>query len=216
MWTPLLLEIRPAAWMLPWLLVGMGLSAGASGKEASGQRQIEAVYASQVHECRSRFVVTSCVEKAKAQRRRALDELKQRQTIEQEGHRKQRAIERQERLREKQQEAVARRNALGEPPEVVQRETSAARKKGSAARPDAPSPGPGDRSQLVPQPDAALRSRNESAYWNKQQAAQTHREAVERRNAQRAAGHKPAAPLPLPAGASSGTPARRAYPAPLP
>jgi hypothetical protein len=45
--------------------------------------------------------------------------------------------------------------------------------------------------------------RNEASFEAKKRTAQEHREAIERRNAERAAHGKVAAPLPVPKGASA-------------
>jgi hypothetical protein len=49
----------------------------------------------------------------------------------------------------------------------------------------------------------ATELRNQAAFEARARAAQAHRETVERRNAQRAAQGKVAAPLPVPSGASA-------------
>jgi len=170
-------------------------------RAANERRRIEAEYTSRVRQCESQFVVTSCVEEAKAQRREALDRLTQQRAVIEDALRKQRAAERMERLQEKQQQAAARRDAPPAPPRVVQRGARPASAASGAAASTAASAAfqlPSSRA-----PGAAEQRRNQAAYEKRQKDAAEHRALVEQRNAQRAATRKPAASLPLPSAASA-------------
>jgi hypothetical protein len=166
-------------------------------RTANERRRIEAEYTARIRQCESQFVVTSCVEEARAQRREALDRLTQQQAVIEDALRKQRAAERMERLQEKQQQAAERRNAPPVPPRVVHR----------SARPASAASGAASSAALqLPAshlPGAAEQRRNQAAYEKRQKDAAEHREQVEQRNAQRAATRKPAASLPLPSAASA-------------
>jgi hypothetical protein len=172
-------------------------------RAANERRRVEADYAARVKGCEAQFVVTSCMEQAKAERRQALDRLRQQQAVMDDALRKQRAAERLEQLQEKQQAAAARRNAPVQPPRVVKRgaqaasAADAASAAGASGTAHATHPG---ALQLPQQhePTVDEQARKQSAFEQRQESAAAHRAAVEKRNAQRAAGHKPSASLPVP------------------
>lgn len=172
-------------------------------RASNERRRIEAEYGARVRQCETQFVVTSCIEEAKAQRREALDRLTQQQAVIEDALRKQRAAERLERLQEKQQQAAERRNAPTVPPRVVHRASRAASAASAAASAPASSSSPAIRLPESHLPSPAEQRRNEAAYQQRQKAAAEHKALVERRNAERAAAHKPAASLPLPAASAA-------------
>jgi colicin import membrane protein len=198
-------RLRLAAGLLLIVVSGMACAADALDLRADRERQravnerrrIEADYTARVRQCESQFVVTSCIEEARAQRREALDRLTQQQAVIEDALRKQRAAERMERLQEKQKQAAERRDAPPAPPRVVRRGGTAASAAASAPAPQV--------LQLPPShtPSAAEQQRNRAAYEKRQKDAAEHRATVEQRNALRAAEHKPAAPLPVPPAASA-------------
>jgi hypothetical protein len=166
-------------------------------RAANERRRIEADYTARVRQCESQFVVTSCVEEARARRREALDRLTQQQAVIEDALRKQRTAERMERLQEKQQQAAARRDAPPAPTRVVQRGARAASAAGGVSS-GAPASAAAFQLPSSHLPDAGQQRRNQTAYEKRQKDAAEHRALVEQRNAQRAASRKPAAPLPVP------------------
>jgi len=161
---------------------------------ANERRRVDEAHAARVKACEAQFFVTSCIEQAKAERREALDRLTQQQAVIDDALRKQRVAERLERLQEKQQQAAQRRNAPAARPRVVRRGAEAASAASAPEEADVALP-----ARRPEGPSAAEQRRNAQAYRQRQQAAAAHREAVEKRNAERAAAHKPAASLPVPA-----------------
>ena len=98
----------PAPGSLLALLMGVALAAplGAVADPPQTEReriareraQAHSNYAQQELECRQRFVVTSCVDAARAERRETLDHLDAQQRVLDEAERKRRAGERMERI----------------------------------------------------------------------------------------------------------------------
>lgn len=163
---------------------------------AAEKQRVESVYEAKLRQCQSQFIVTSCIDDARAERREAMDRLSQQQAVMDDALRKQRAAERLETLQEKREAATRRRETART--QVVERAPSRSA-PASSALPRAYAEG---ASHPRPEaPNAAERERNAAAFQARQRAAAAHRESVERRNAKRAAGHKGAAPLPLPASA---------------
>ena len=177
----------------------------------------EARFTERQRECLTRFVATSCVDDAKHERRETLARLKHEQMALEEQERKAQAAARVESIRRKT-EAASARNA--EPAERAGRErreprpdrqpraarSTADEADGAASASRAERP----RKSLLPKPQSkeSTRSaedvaRKQSAFEAAQRAAEQHRSEVEARNAARAAKKKPAAPLPLPPGASA-------------
>jgi hypothetical protein len=166
--------------------IGQADASAERARIARERQQAEADYSAEVARCESQFIVASCVEKARKQRRTALDRLSRAQNVLDDAERKQRAAERLQRVQDKRR-AMAERPAEP-PPRVVQRAASA-----PAAPVSRPIPVPHD-----PRPSQAEQAEREAAYEHRLQEAAAHRREVEQRNARRAASHKPAAPLPVP------------------
>ena len=172
---------------------------------------IEAQYTSRHAECSQRFVVTSCVEDAKHDRRRGLDALRARQIALDESRRKERSVARRSELSGNAAE-LARREAArasrpapaasdaghDEPSRVVQPRQSIAERPSPAKR----HAGPGDRASGAKGTDSAGRQakegRSRATFEARKQQAAEHRDEVLDKATKRAQEHKPAAPLPIP------------------
>jgi hypothetical protein len=174
----------------------------------------EARFAEQRRACQERFVVTSCVDAAKRERRETLARLRREQNVLDERERRARAEARLEEIR-KSQEERARRDAQPRPPRppivapraAPTRPRPAARAASQAESPGRSAPSAEHRlphfgrigSERTPAEEARSRATFDAA----QRAATEHRAEVEARNARRAAQRPPAAPLPVPPAASS-------------
>lgn len=169
--------------------------------------QVQQAYGQRERECRQRFVVTSCIDQAQRERRRALEALRKQLEVLDEAQRKQRAAQRMEDIESKLSADNARR-----------RDAQARRPSDrlDAAADSQHSAGSG-RAALLPHAGSAPSSPHSLAeqlqhaaeYDRRQEDAKMHREALARRNAERASkGKRPAAPLPLPGAASAPHPPR--------
>lgn len=151
--------------------------------------------AAQVHECETRFIVANCLEEARKENRAALADLRQQEIKLDEGQRLAAAAARRKAIAEKAEAQMDRASdASSDAPRVrTPREPSA---------PPAPltkpieAPASREPSAAVDRPATEQSSR--AKFDARARAAQEHRDAVARRNAQRAAQGKVAAPLPLP------------------
>jgi colicin import membrane protein len=165
----------------------------------------QARYDQTVRECQRAFAVTDCVNRAKSERRAALDRVSREQAALDDAERKRRAEERQQRIAKKQaqqaqqakqsQRSVDTRAAASAPPLQVR----APRQASSAASVPAK---PARRAEPRT-PEAAAAAEAEAAEraalsQQRRERAQAHEEAVRKRNAERAAQRPPAAPLPVP------------------
>jgi colicin import membrane protein len=189
----------------------------AAGERAEHDRiklereQAEAAYQTQERECRQRFVVTPCLDQAKRDRRQAMDRLRQQQEVLDEAQRKQRAAQRIDEIRAKvsgdeakQREAMARERRK----EKQRAEAAAAAASNpvseAAGASSAASSAEAGRAHV---PSSSAKSSADEAkhladYERRQHEAQAHKDAVARRNAERAATGKPAAKgLPTPGSA---------------
>jgi hypothetical protein len=165
----------------------------------SERSQVQAAFMARERECRQRFVVTSCVDRARRDRREAMERLRLRQEVLDEAQRKQRAAQRMDDVRSKRSGEDARHQA----PVVQERR---ARHRDGATPVAAPAAVASAASGAALRPDEEARS---AEYEKRQQEAREHRAAVERRNAARAAGGKaPVKPLPVPQAASAASPVR--------
>ncbi|MEO7010621.1 MAG: hypothetical protein ABI156_15840 [Caldimonas sp.] len=205
-----------------WLVAGLVASTGVSWAQGtvppSRDRQhieadraaAEARFVEREHACGERFIVTSCVDDAKRERREALSRLRHEQNQLDDALRKARAAERTEAIRKHAAEQAERagESASREPrvsvrrspaePHVGKPEAGAEKSLPSAQRPHAA--GSAARAG-VSRADEEARSR--ARFNAAHREAEAHRLEVEQRNARRAAKHKPAVPLPLPPGASA-------------
>ena len=176
------------------LAVGVALAADAPAEHErilAERAQAEQRYAEAERDCRARFVVTSCVEAARAQRRDALNRLRNEELVLDRAERRQRAAERSAAIHDKQAHDAAPRAAPRAPLPTAAASTPPSRLqlRSRGARTDRPEP------RLSPEAEA----RNRAAYEARLRQAQEHRAEVERRNAERQAkGKTPSLPLPLP------------------
>ena len=182
---------------------------------ASERASVEATFAARERECRERFVVTSCVEQARRERRRGLDALRARQLLLDEARRRERAAERRDELAAKAAEdarrdqeraahaasAPAPRQA-GKPLEPRHDESAKpARRAGSVHdRPGRPGQGFGVEPEHRESADErrAREASSRAAFEARQRQAAEHRQSVLERAAQRLKEHPPAASLPEP------------------
>ena len=157
----------------------------------------------QQRECETRFIVATCIEDARTENRMTLARLRQQELQLDEGRRRAAAEARRTAIAEKAQAQQTRASeAEAQPPRVrVRRDPQAAPESaGRASDAEAPrAPAP----PATPPGRAATERRSEQAFDARAREVRAHRQAVERRNAQRAAQGKVAAPLPPPAGGSA-------------
>ena len=176
---------------------------------AGEKAEVEKAYAAREAECRRRFIVTSCLDAARRDRREAVERLRQQEVVLDEAQRKLRAAQRIEEIRSKvsadeakRREAEARVQAR-----EAQRQEQAARVEAAASAASAPSAAAAAsapvRARTPPTKRPVDAGKAAQAYEQRQQQAQEHRAAVERRNAERAGKNKPSRPLPAPASGSS-------------
>jgi colicin import membrane protein len=184
------------------LLCGVSLGAQADAEHeriAAERAAANAKLAEQQRECATRFLVAPCMDDARTENRATLARLRQRELQLDEARRRAVAEARRKAIAEKAEAQQARASdAAPEPPRVrVRRAPQPAGRASESVAPRLPGgaePG-ADR--------ASIERRNQEKFEARQREAQAHREAVERRNAQRAAKGKVAAPLPVPEGASA-------------
>lgn len=175
--------------------------------------QAEAAYKAREQQCRQRFVVTPCVDQARHDRRQTMERLREQQAVLDEVQRKQRAAQRIDDIRTKVSGGDAKQR------EAMAQQQRRVRQRAQAAASAAPEAAASDVAQaesaaslVATTPTRTVPARvNSSAeeakhvadYERRQQEAKAHKEAVARRNAERAAsGKTPAKGLPTPAGAS--------------
>jgi hypothetical protein len=215
-----LLRSRNASWTAIAIALGsLGTSAAAASADDAERARlkeeratIDAAYASRQAECQQRFVVASCIEDAKRDRRRALDALRLRQIAVDEAGRKERAEARRSELSRHAAE-VSRREAARQigpdagasQPEARRdarraaglRHTEAAPARAPARRAPAGEAG-GSETGAGTSARAAREGRSRATFEARQQRAAEHREEAEDRAVKRMMEHPPAKPLPLP------------------
>jgi len=179
----------------------------------------EARFSERQRECQTRFVVTSCVDDAKRDHREVVARLRRELGALDEQERKAKTAARTEELRRKAEADASRamatpdahrhESASSKPGRSSGREANRESRLPNTVSPRTPRP-PKAPSRLIlgSGPKAEVRSaedveRSRAAYETAQREAAAHRAEVEARNAARAARRKPAAPLPLPPGASA-------------
>ena len=153
--------------------------------------------------CQGQFVVTSCVDAARREQRATLAHLQRQQVLLDEAKRNEAAAARRQAIRDK---ADAQQTRASDAAPALQRESAR-----QAPQPNPPGPKrsgdagragrPGNSGPNADQ--RATEQRNEAKFEARVREVQSHREAVERRNAERAAQGKKSTPLPVPAGASA-------------
>ena len=186
-------------------LCAIGSTALAAAPEleriAADRAIAQARYVERERHCLAQFAVTACLDAARQERRATLNRLKRSEIEVEEAERRAAAATRQSAVDARMVEQ-RRRNASG----------PAAAPKARVDRDAASQPGePAAASRLLPRPPAsrlpdaerrAVEQRKVMKFEARQRSAQARREAVERRNALRAAQGKNAPPLPVPSPAS--------------
>jgi len=181
---------------------------------AAERKQAETAYAEREQVCRERFVVTSCLDDARRERRHALERLRQQEAVLDEGQRKKRAAERLEDIGSKVSAQEARRRDALASQQQRENARSEAVARAAAASAAASASAPEQAADQASASARAAAARTGSARQaaagrvaeseQRQLEAVEHRKAVEQRNAQRAAqGKKPARPLPDPAASAA-------------
>ena len=176
------------------------------GRISADKAAVDARYRAAQAACRERFVVTSCVDAATAQRRKELAALREQELAIDDAERKQRAALRRSEVAEKQSRLAAR--AASAPLPAA---------KASAARPATPASAP---PRAAPHASAALdggptqaaeRAANSAKRQGEAQATRERIKAREVRKAEEAkasaAAQKKAAPLPTPSSTRPSVPA---------
>jgi len=169
---------------------------------AADRAAADALWVEKQRACQAQFAVTPCVDAARREHDAALRRLRQQQLALDEADRRAAAARRLQGIAERSAAQAAR---ASEPA------ASAAPRDGS--RRAAPLPNPPVASDVgglgVPRSPSRLaeqraaEQRNAAAFEARARAAQAHRDDVARRNAERAASGKVAAPLPVPSAPSS-------------
>ena len=195
-------NLRRVALMLCLALPAWRAHADPEGDRIAAERAAaNAKFTEQERACRQRFVAAPCLDAARKQQHATLARLRQQGLARDEARRTEAATARRRELSEKAAAQQARAS-----------EAAAAPRAHRAHEPSKPNAALGTRT-----PDAEAKPRasgtdeerrarethNEQEFEARARAAQAHREAVERRNAQRAAQGKVAAPLPVPDAASA-------------
>ncbi|HEX3140156.1 MAG TPA: hypothetical protein VHQ87_08885 [Rhizobacter sp.] len=151
---------------------------------------VEAEYLQRQAVCRKQFVVTSCLDKARAHRLEGLKVLRAQEADLDDAQRRQRAEAQAQRIDEKAKAAELREAPKPSKEPNPPKEPRVVTPK--AAKPPAAKASAADRS--------AEEQRKREAFEARQREIQAHKEEVEKRNAERAS-HKPPTPLPVPASA---------------
>ncbi len=187
--TCVLLLAAGASWA--WS-AGIGTESQERARIASERAAAQSAFVSRERECQNSFVVTSCVETARRDLREVQLRLRRQEAVLDEMQRRERAAQRLETIRNRPAavEATPREAAASEPRAAT---TATPRVRAHAA----PVP------KMSPEERQRAEALSEQKYEAASQAAGARRAAVERRNAERAARGKSAAPLPVPAGASA-------------
>ena len=160
-------------------------------------------FTEQERACQAHFVVTACVEALQREQRTTLTRLHRQELQLDEAQRREAAAARLGAIRGRMAAQAARDRdaasavAAGTAPEEHPPSLAPARRPADTGLPH---PGAHDAST---QDRRAFEERNRAEFDARVRAAQAHREAVARRNAQRAAQGKVAPPLPMPSGASA-------------
>jgi len=178
--------------LLSLLALAAGAAHGADERAriAAERAQAQKVYDARYRECQSQFAVTACVDKARAERRAALEQLSQQQAVLDDAERKQRAAQRARQIHEKMSQSKAPVQGSASPPlQVKAPRVSRAASGAAAARAPASAASVGLSD--------AQRAQHRTDYERKQREAAEHREELERRAVDRASHQdKPVAPLP--------------------
>jgi len=202
-------------------------SAGELKRIATERAEIGARFVKRERECRTRFVVTSCVDDAKRERRQDLDRLRERQLAVDEAQRRERASGRKAELAAKAVEDAKRdadraarfaahpasgaasqgASGLVEPRRQATPERAAsAPKRGPHPPAKAPVNAPRPRESAALRQERETRSR--AVFETRQRQAAEHRDESAAGAIRRMATKAPAAPLPAPSAASAAVKSR--------
>lgn len=180
----------------------------------AGRDAAESLYREQVAQCRTRFIVSSCVEAASKQRHDTLKRLDSQQTAIDDVEREERAAERRDAIARKEADEEARSREAEARARAAEVQRAAPPKRAAAP---AVREMPAHKAPPSPQERAAREASARAAYAIKQLQAEARRQEAARRNAEHAKKTNPAAPLPVPGdvgaaphGASSPAPAAAA------
>jgi colicin import membrane protein len=161
---------------------------------------VEARYKDAEIACSKRFVVSSCVNEVQAQRREALGALRQREIALDEAKRRAEAEQSAQRLDAKRAASMSKPEPV--PHAVPAANASAPRSASGSA--SAPTDRAKRRAKTTDEAAAAAAAATRvAAQQRRASEAAAHREAVDRRNAERAARGKKSTPLPVPPAASA-------------
>jgi colicin import membrane protein len=180
--------------LLLLLLCGLVHADDSAEKERlKKQREaIEAEHAQREQACHQQFVVNSCLEKARIDRQQALQTVRTQELAIEDAERRERAQAQAERLEKKAQAAQERNSKKAVEPKPAKAPSAAPRAK--EPKPSAPNASAADRS--------ANEKQEREAFDARQREIKAHREAVEKRNAERAKRKPPPQPLSVPASAA--------------
>jgi colicin import membrane protein len=222
--TQVLAASAPLAAPAPGASASASLSAAEERKQIARERDaVQVEFLARERECRERFIVTSCLDKAKSDRRQALDRLRARQIVVDEQRRHERSDERKAELLEKATEDARRESAraahaaasaatatasqpASEQPLRVTRPASAS-SAASGAREHPRASGAGVGVKPRPHEPQSVREQHEAdsraAFEARQAEAAAHREEAMDRASKRTGQKAAAAPLPVPGAASA-------------
>ena len=188
------LSLIALAWLASAAAPAIGEEADATQRAriASERSAAQAAFEQREHECQERFVVTPCVDAARRAQRDSFARLRREEAALEERQRHERAAQR-------------AGNSAARPVAVASSAAPRSRRSAGPHEPEAPQPrahvpkGP----KVSPEEQRQTEARNAAKFEAAKLAAQQRREAVEKRNAERATSGKGAAPLPVPAAASA-------------
>lgn len=195
------LRMLQPAWCLAWglalaLLTTAAPPAAAADSErarlAQLRKQLSEAFSAEERACTQRFAVTSCVEAVRLRRRDVLAPLRERELQLDEAERLQRATDRRAALELKRAAAAA----ASVPASAV---TPELRVRPTAPAPSRPASGLRDHSE---ERAAQAEQRQHQALQRREEAAAA-QQRVQRRQDERKASGRQAAPLPVPSGASA-------------
>lgn len=173
-----------ASWGMAW--------ADDSAKREQIRQEKDAVeerHSLQQQKCRQEFVVTPCLEKARVARQEALQGLRAQEDALDAAQRRQRANDQARRVAGKARAAEVREAASSPRREPKPPQVAASRPAKLLPPPQTPAPG-----------RSAAEKRQREAFEARQKEIKEHKQAVEKRNAERAA-RETTTPLPVPASA---------------
>lgn len=166
---------------------------------AAQRAQANATLAVQERACQAQFLVAPCIDAARKQQRTALTRLRNEELALDEAQRRESASRRRQTLNDK---AAAREAKAGTAETATETATEQRTAAASAPPPAAARPDRAAASRPLARKGGAvhraeLEAQSKAQFDARARDAQAHREAVQQRNAQRAASGKSAAPLPV-------------------